>query len=606
MKKISLVLLSVMLCLSLFGCKTEQTDSVTEETVLVDKNGEISVVIDIAEEISSAVVTREDIREQMKALYDSGVRKVYFETIPEGYPARENCIDNVFIPADYDESCLNKSVSILLDPNLAYSYECRAAGMEAIAIYAPYDGGGSVSIPTDVSADTLFDQNGRHVVGGTAVYNTVFAGEHPEYLVAARSDAVQNTSEKINTIEVVFAAEAIQIGTETYDAVDEGNLAEPMLFVSTNNMSYSKATGYTFDYRVTYRNFYDANGNDLGIKKAYVLTLDLFAVSNRQYYAIEFENADGLYTLPYSMINTYDKYNRQITSTVAVYARDTYSDIDEDYHWGSERTPIFTSSEQAVNNFKNYGFEFEYGTLGENGDGWASCLVYGIAKGHNAYMRGALCEVYPEVREYWLDQIDRLYAMGYDGICIRLEGYGAMVSDYKNYGFNTLLVNRFKQECGIDMLNEEFDYLELMRFRGKYFLEFLASAADMSHKNGKSVGIELTSGFETAELSDDINGICHALMPKIFFDYKSAIDICDSVIIKDRISGEYDSSVASQIKSYTSDSGKTCYVFCHSDSNNTDAPYMDALLRDATCHGGVVEISCVSSAVENVKSIIAE
>ena len=605
MKKFTLIL-AIMLCLQLVGCKQSTADPEDTDSPLSPKSGELFTVIDVAEEISSKVVTRDAIREQMRSLYEAGIRRVYLEVIPEGYPSGENCIDSVFLPADYEESCMNKSVNILLDPNLAYSYECRAAGMEAIAVYAPYDGGGSVSIPTDKSADSLFALSGRQTVGGTTVYNTVFAGEHPEYLVAANSAVSQNVSEKVSIIEVVFAAEDIENGDERYTVASEGALIKPTVYVSSNNMTYTEAEGYSSEYRITYRNFYDANGKELGVKKAYVLTVDLSGVANRQYYALVFKGAEGMYTLPHSMITTYDEYNREITSTVAAYVRDPYAKGLEDYHWGSERTPIFASDSKAVENFTDYGFEFEYGTLGERGDGWADCQVYGIAKGHDTYMRGALCEIYPDVREYWLSQIERLYAMGYDGICIRLEGYGAMVSDYENYGYNTLLVNRFKQECGIDMLSEDFDYLELMSFRGKYFLEFLKEASILSHENGRTVGIELISAFESPELNDDLGGLCHALMPKICFDYKAAVELCDEVVLKDKLDGGYDATVASGIKAYASELGKKCYIFCHSDYGNLQEPYLDAVLRDAACGGAIAEISHGENALDNIRSAMVK
>ena len=176
------------------------------------------------------------------------------------------------------------------------------------------------------------------------------------------------------------------------------------------------------------------------------------------------------------------------------------------------------------------------------------------------------------------------------------KGISAIVTFSNAYGFS----------IGIDMLSEDFDYLELMSFRGKYFLEFLKEAAALSHTNGKTVGIELIAAFESPELNDDLGGLCHALMPKICFDYKAAVELCDEVVLKDKLDGGYDATVASGIKAYASELGKKCYVFCHSDYGNLQEPYLDAVLRDAACGGAIAEISHMENALDNIKGAMVK
>ena len=90
-----------MLCLQLVGCKQSTADPEDTDSPLSPKSGELFTVIDVAEEMSSKVVTRDAIREQMRSLYEAGIRRVYLEVIPEGYPSGENCIDSVFLPAGF-------------------------------------------------------------------------------------------------------------------------------------------------------------------------------------------------------------------------------------------------------------------------------------------------------------------------------------------------------------------------------------------------------------------------------------------------------------------------------------------------------------------------
>jgi len=86
----------------------------------------------------------------------------------------------------------------------------------------------------------------------------------------------------------------------------------------------------------------------------------------------------------------------------------------------------------AAELLSNWGFEFEWYGAGNWGVGWKSNCAYGFARGQLPYMKGTLCEAYPEVTDYWLSQVERYVAMGFDGVDIRLQNHSGMVSDYSN------------------------------------------------------------------------------------------------------------------------------------------------------------------------------
>jgi len=86
-------------------------------------------------------------------------------------------------------------------------------------------------------------------------------------------------------------------------------------------------------------------------------------------------------------------------------------------------------------------------------------------------MPGTPCEAYPEVQEYWIEQVRRVLAMGFDGIDFRLQNHSGMVTDYVNYGYNEPIVRSYKEKYGINILKDKADPLKIMQIRGDYFLE---------------------------------------------------------------------------------------------------------------------------------------
>ena len=94
-------------------------------------------------------------------------------------------------------------------------------------------------------------------------------------------------------------------------------------------------------------------------------------------------------------------------------------------------------------------------------------------------------------------------AMGFDGIDFRLQSHSSMVSDYANYGFNTPILERFRQIHGVEKPGERPDPLKIMNVRGEFFQLFFTDAARVIHEHGRKVQVHLRNCYEDPKLGSD-------------------------------------------------------------------------------------------------------
>ena len=583
-----LIMTGILLIMDV-GCKKDQnlTDTPNE------KKG--YMVIDIAKEASSKAHTFETIQALMDSYAQAGVTEVCFEPIPDTYAATESCQGAVVCDASIQSDHMHRTVHAVFDPNLVFIQAAKKLGMEVTVMYHPYEGGGSVTIPADAKAQ--FSMASVTGVGGTASFCVGEIAQSKTQLISS----IQAENPKLigkgttSVLEVVFVDEAVQnrvsqheIATLTPDAKAE---IKPILWCSSGNTNYERVSNPSFEVTTERRQITDANGNDLGEKNCRVLKIDISSYSSSKYYAVAFENGNSLYTLPFSMINIYDKSGSVISTTKAVYTRNPNSDallnvqkVPNDYIWGAERMPIITTDSTALSTFPAWGFEFQYGGIGSDwGDGWHNAYVYGIATGVQSSLCGNLCEGFESVREYWLGQVDRFYAKGADCVIISLQNCGGMVYNYTDFGYNYTYAKEFKQKYGIDILTEEFDYVKLMEHRGSYFLEFLRSVDQIAEQNQKKWGIELFSSFENPTLDDDLNGLCHYKMPKLVFDWQEAVRLCDTVLIGDYQYGTYDTTTAASIRKFAVEQNKTVAIMAYSECG-ANTSYLETVWLDSYIH----------------------
>lgn len=595
-----------------------------------------TTVVDVQVVAAKTVLNRENIHQQMKELADAGFTRVYFILCNPGYPMFSSPTS-----APYKGSMLLMTDRMLgYNINAAYAQACKENGMEAIAIYKPYEGGGTMSVPADQTAigSALNDP----AVGGNRVFFDQFISENPQLRLRRKADDAWNTQQPITGLEAAFMLDSFEHApsqpgaVRTYQPGRYQEIAQRpfRLWISKTNADYTLYEGpMTVRWSKQKRTIQDANGvTDLygKPKNCAVLTVSGLELDDDvRYIAIGFENCDGMYTIPSSMVTLYSGENRLESSVTrfARYPRDV-DDTRSTHVWGLARLPESTTNlasltvtdsgdiqATAIRNgtirsasFVDWGFEFGWYGQGHNGDGWCNTLLLGIARGCDEYVPGLLCEAYPQVREYWMSVVRQAVADGFDGVEIRLAGHSSMVVDYMNYGYNQPLLDRYQELYGEDIsagVTTKEQYWRLMSVRGEFFMQFLDEAAAYLKQEGKLFGVHLRQAYDEEAVSADWNQLCHWTAPKITLDWKHAVQIADEVTIKDYTYGGYDAGVGMPIRQYAKDLGKKVWYHCYiQQADNLNWTFLSGVMEDDTVDG--IVLYELSNTVDNYSYALSQ
>ena len=77
-------------------------------------------------------------------------------------------------------------------------------------------------------------------------------------------------------------------------------------------------------------------------------------------------------------------------------------------------------------------------------------------------------------------------------------------------------------------------------------------------------------------------------MPRIIYDWKAAVDLCDEITVKDYWNGSYDPSVGMELKQYVQDSGKKLWIMCYVSSNEMNFDFVSSIEKDPFVDGVVL------------------
>jgi hypothetical protein len=415
-------------------------------------------------------------------------------------------------------------------------------------------------------------------VGGDRVNFDNLLARHPEFRVQRKPipDYERNVQQVFRRLELVFCLDEIPATRRaaSIPAVPNGYRAEDhpvefTLWASEDNGVYRQIEqDYTLTERIENRIIYNVYGKPLfpNEKRCRVVEIKGLDLSGSvDYIAVTLHGKSGdierLQTIPGTMFHAFGS-EAPIPVTTAQYIRQGVSPSQAklppgERIWGMEKHP-----RQSAMDFHEWGFEFDwYGGGIWFGDGWHNQRAYAIGRGKIMTMKGTHCEAYAEVREYWLDQIETLIDMGYDGVDIRLQNHSGMVSDIGNFGFNAPLMERYRETYGTDPMGEDFDPLKMMAVRGQFFQEFLEDAADLLHQSGRTMQVHLRHAHQEPRLSSDFNELGFWAMPKIWLkDWKGVVDLADEVTIKDYYWGNYNPDNAGEIKAYAHAQGKPVWI----------------------------------------------
>lgn len=586
---------------------TPDVDEISGYIRYESENGtQLAPVLDIQGQFVHTLITSGDIYNRLADIKKVGYTRVYIVVPGDGYPVF-SAAWNTAPSRNYLEA--NRK-ALGGDPLKTYIRHGHQMGLEMIAIYKIYEGGGGVTVPEGKEADncTVYED----VPGGRRVYFDSFIQEHPEMRLIRRDDAhLVDDSLPVDKIEVVFllddVSETARNGSQLLhkgSTVQQIGTPKPELWVSTDNGTYVKyEDAYQCNWKQETRDIYDANNYLFAENQnVYVLTVEGMDISDDiKYFALLFSDADktNLLTNPFSLITLYSGDSKLVTSATA-YTRCAYDENDtpENHEWGDEISPYFAwqySYEEVKNWFSNWGFEFEYGGDGATGTGWMNSNIYGITRGKPQYLPGVLCEGYAEVREHWLNYVKYLCEdLGFDGVDIRMLEHSGFVTDVVNYGYNEPILERYSERYGTDLTDLSVEitpeiFLRIAQIRGEFLLMFYQEAAEWLHANDKLFIVDLLAAYEDESMWDvstyDLNQICSPYQPRILPDWKACVELADEIILKDYHYGAYNKDWALPIKIYAQEQGKVLWMHVYAGYNDATLRFVKSADQDATVGG---------------------
>lgn len=530
---------------------------------------------DVNGNILNVTYTRSEFQTVARTLAADGFNRVYVVTTRTGIPAASSASNQWNDPGD-TKYHIAESIILTGDPNFEILYACKQAGLEVIAVFKPYEGGG-VSKGTDADmSNTLFFEE---TVGGYWTGYDAFLSAHPEMRLSRKEDAEAEAikDDVVTKITATFILEEFTRhrwtgGLERITPQTE-NRSDIKLYISKNNLDYVEYEGdYTLTFKVTKAPYLDENGWVITEKaKCFEACIEGIEIGPEyQYMALATEDVTDRYIIPQSMIRIYNAKGDELPTTVCTTVRYGKGHVTRPagYIWGAEE--IMRGTERSsLDYFKSWGFEFDFDGNGSNYDrAYYSSYVYGIARGNFDYAKGTYCEAYDEVREYWLYEIENLLALGYDGIEIRLQAHSSMYSDYAYYGFNEPLMQAYIAKYGTDPREEKTVSKEtaynIACLRGEFFMDFMKRAEELVHGQGKIFGFQMRSAMLDSSMDVAMNTALHQMfcwaMPKIIFDWKEAADLCDTITIKQNFSNNYRPELIDTLTKYAKKNGIPVWI----------------------------------------------
>lgn len=545
----------------------------------------------------------DSVRKEIRIIKELGFERVYFVLCNPGYPSHSSPFNALMPMGKEIPYRILETVLELGDPNWVYLNEAKKAGLEAFAIIKPYESGSGATIPEGKTAP--YSRAMVKTIGGSHIHFDNLLSAHPEYRVQRKplADSVKRRiNEPVTAFEISFCIDSFTNKTGLNQFLQfkgyprsEVPVPDVELWVSKDNGTYSKFPGSLRSTSSFVRKpVYDANRRKLYDNKEHlVLKLEHPGIGEEyKYFVVLVRSGKTLYTLPYSMIRVFTK-SGEMPVTIGVHARSpiTLPGVNltqENKIWGMEVNPV--KGENAIRNFKDWGVEFEWHGTGFWGHGWEGGGFYAIAKGVRSEMKGTPCEAYPEVREYWMQQVRRAVDMGFDGVDFRLQNHSAMVPDHLNYGYNEPIVKRYRELYHVDILKEEADPYKIMKIRGDYYHEFLEEAAKYIHAHNKVLKIHLRDADQNSEesyVSSDFNELGFWTMPKIVIDWKKAVDLADEITLKHYYHNSYREELADRIKAYARSKNKPVWAICNVDHREFNETFFSAMDQDPLVEGVV-------------------
>jgi hypothetical protein len=478
----------------------------------------LSAMTDFRADVEYGVYTLELLDEVMGRLRRMGVRRLYWLYYSE-YDVDAPRGGNLFGTAKYAPETLDR----IGDPVKAAVPLAHKHGIELYGVLWPYDLGCSWTYP-EGSPEAGATSVAR--IGGTLQLVDGFIERYPHLRVRRRPFKAPPDLHSLPIRKIRLLKR-----DDSPTRIRRENLE---IWASPKNYRYQrKDVSFTLKEAVepAPRDVYDRCGERMSARGAPVRTLTLEGLDLKDRYiliATNFKDGGGDFS-------------------------NTALGMVEAYGPGPDPLPIEVASRRSPmplpRDFRTYGLEFDCGTgLSkltldmdnsapiEEGASWrnASCEgVIAFARGKNEYVPSDPCEACPEVRKAWSGWVDRMMAVGVDGIDMRLNSHGIATNEPYEYGFNEPLVEEYGERFGADLLSDDADLELLARLRGEHFTSFVRQTSERVRQAGKKMQMHVHTGALPLR-PDPGRGQPFWMPANLYFDYGTWLreGLVDGIVLR--------------------------------------------------------------------------
>ena len=470
-----------------------------EQKAVTDDEFYLSVLVDFADDALGLHYTPEKVEQMMSIFKEMGIKRVYWiyyggarcEMFWSGHGSNENSRKTIASLGGMDMQVAVKAA--------------KKAGLEIYGCIKPYDTGLSYTVPQGSPEASQYE--GVPCLGGTALVVMKFVREHPEMRIKRK---MADIPPNIDSIPICCIKLIKKDDSPT--RIKKENIE---IWTSSDNYQYKrKEINFTIREAVEKAE----NGKKLTAKGSPVRVIYIDGLNLLDKYILlttNFKDSNGDFVnFATDMIEAYGNDERKLPVSIAT----------EFAPWNPNR------------NFRTYGLEFDAGGFCEpktylDLDNSSSIKGFiAFCRGKNEYNKGALCEAYPEVRQFWLSLVKDCLEAGVDGIDFRVQGHSTWTDEPFSYGFNEPIVKDYKNRYGVDILMEHYDPNLLADLRGEYYTEFLKDASSLIRSANKKMQVHI----DTDLLSPNLYLAAFTFPMNIKFDWEKWISegICDEATLR--------------------------------------------------------------------------
>jgi hypothetical protein len=425
----------------------------------------LSVLVDFPDDAEQAVYTPARVDTMMRLFREMGIRRVYW--IHYG----DESTEGFWKPhGEKNDANLQGSIRALKQPIRVAAQAARRHGLEIYGFFKPYETGISMIFPEGSPEGQRWGQIPH--LGSMIPCVMKPVREHPEWRIRRRQDDLPRDVEKLPIHEIkLYKSDAAPT------RINKENL---QIWISERNYRYTRKP-VAFQFRDSVEpaphDFVDLEGKVIAAKGAPVRALTLSGLNLTDKCILlttDFEEGPGDFAFSAPDMLQVSYGGRPIP--VSTGAGGTFN--GESSVWCPEQI-----------DFRNWGVEFDNGfgravvkldVPNRNGKlGWV-----GFMRGRNTYLPAALCESYPEVQDFWLQQVDAILDAGVDGVDFRIENHCTHTDDPFAYGWNDVVTAKAGN-----------DPKQIAKYRGQQYTAFLRKARERIRARGKKMQLHLNVEF---------------------------------------------------------------------------------------------------------------